>query len=122
MTSSPRGRWFPMALAAAARVTTGHEPAEPGPSRPTGARPLQPSKRSAASQQCVKVHFGGERNQALCGEASRHGCPWTTSPNACVATAPTPALAHGTSEPTANMQDATATPSSPVAGSRATIE
>ena len=42
--------------------------------------------------------------------------------NDCVATAPTPASAHGTWEPTENQCDWTATPSSPVAASRATIE
>src|SRR5580765_1509364 len=39
-----------------------------------------------------------------------------------VATAPTPASAHDTPEPTENACDWTATPMSPVAGSRATIE
>src|SRR3954447_13741299 len=42
--------------------------------------------------------------------------------NDCVATAPTPASAHGTSPPTANQCDCTATPISPVAGSNATME
>src|SRR5579871_3094685 len=41
---------------------------------------------------------------------------------ACVATAPTPARAHGTIDPTAGMHVWTATPSSPVCGSRATME
>ena len=39
-----------------------------------------------------------------------------------VATAPTPAWAQGTSWPTLNQWDCTATPSSPVTGSRATME
>src|SRR4029077_16836113 len=42
--------------------------------------------------------------------------------NDCVATAPTPASAHGTSPPTANQCDCTATPISPVVGSKATME
>ena len=42
--------------------------------------------------------------------------------NDCVATAPTPASAHVTTEPTENQCDCTATPISPVAASRATIE
>jgi hypothetical protein len=42
--------------------------------------------------------------------------------NDCVATAPTPASAHATDEPTENQCDCTATPISPVAGSRATME
>jgi hypothetical protein len=41
---------------------------------------------------------------------------------ACVATAPTPAFAHGTTVPTAKNRLATATPTSPVAGSAAAIE
>ena len=40
----------------------------------------------------------------------------------CVATAPTPASAQATFEPTENQCDCTATPNSPVSGSRATIE
>ena len=40
----------------------------------------------------------------------------------CVATAPTPARAHGTIGPTEKACDWTATPSWPVTGSRATIE
>src|SRR5690606_17186342 len=40
----------------------------------------------------------------------------------CVATAPTLAFAHGTTEPTAKNFDWTATPTSPVSGSAATIE
>src|SRR5689334_20330482 len=42
--------------------------------------------------------------------------------NDCVATAPTPASIHGTIGPTPNQCDCTATPRSPVAESRATIE
>jgi hypothetical protein len=41
---------------------------------------------------------------------------------ACVATAPTPVRAQVTTDPTANQCDWTATPSSPVSESRATIE
>src|SRR3954467_11031625 len=40
----------------------------------------------------------------------------------CVATAPTPGRSHGTTEPTENQCDWTATPSSSVSGSRATME
>jgi len=39
-----------------------------------------------------------------------------------VATAPTPARAHGTTAPTDRNLEATATPHSPVAGSAATME
>src|SRR5678815_3701121 len=48
--------------------------------------------------------------------------PYAGSTNDWVATAPTPASAQVTTEPTENQCDCTATPSSPVAGSRATIE
>src|SRR5215467_5811371 len=41
---------------------------------------------------------------------------------ACVAMAPAPARAHGTRVPTVRARDATATPTSPVAVSQATIE
>src|SRR4051812_15566877 len=40
----------------------------------------------------------------------------------CVATAPSPARSHGTTEPTENQCDCTATPRSSVSGSRATME
>ncbi len=49
------------------------------------------------------------------GPVSGSGTDWT-------ATAPTPACAKGTTEPTENQCDWTATPSSSVSGSRATIE
>jgi hypothetical protein len=42
--------------------------------------------------------------------------------SACVATAPTPARAHGTTEPTARNLDWTATPRESVSGSKATME
>src|SRR5437588_2569407 len=48
--------------------------------------------------------------------------PYDGSTKLCVATAPTPASAHGTICPTANQCDCTATPICPVCGSRATIE
>ena len=40
----------------------------------------------------------------------------------CVATAPTPALAQGTTAPTQGNLEATATPQSPASGSAAAIE
>src|SRR3954470_20120007 len=48
--------------------------------------------------------------------------PWAGSTTDCVATAPTPGRAQVHSEPTLNQCDCTAAPSSPVPGSRATIE
>ena len=56
------------------------------------------------------------------GHASSAFGPWATSATDCVATAPTPGRAHDTTLPTENQCDCTATPSSPLAGSRATIE
>src|SRR5262245_38922330 len=48
--------------------------------------------------------------------------PYAGSTNDCVATAPTPASAQVTTDPTENQWLCTATPMSPVAGSRATME
>ena len=48
--------------------------------------------------------------------------PCAGSTTDCVATAPTPGRAQVQSEPTLNQCDWTAAPSSPVSGSRATIE
>jgi hypothetical protein len=42
--------------------------------------------------------------------------------SACVATAPTPARAHGTTEPTARNLDWTATPNESVSKSKAAME
>ena len=56
-----------------------------------------------------------------CSRSSARG-PWAGSTTDCVATAPTPGHAQMQSEPTENQCDCTAAPSSPVAGSRATIE
>jgi hypothetical protein len=48
--------------------------------------------------------------------------PYDTSANDCVATAPTAASPQGTTRPTENQSLCTATPSSPVRGSLATME
>src|SRR4029450_7198648 len=48
--------------------------------------------------------------------------PYSRSVNDWLATAPTPAHAHGPAAPVLNACDCTATPSSPVSGSRPTIE
>ena len=67
------------------------------------------------------------RSSAWCADmppamrASPSG-PNVTFANDWVATAPTPAEAHGTTAPTARNLDCTATPRSPVAGSSATME
>src|SRR5919109_2601514 len=54
--------------------------------------------------------------------SSRPRGPWATFAHACVATAPTPASAHGTTDPAARNFDATATPHSARARSQATTE
>jgi hypothetical protein len=61
---------------------------------------------------------------ALAPAASRSSAfgPCAGSTTDCVATAPTPGRVHVQSEPTENQCDWTAAPSSPVSGSRATIE
>jgi hypothetical protein len=56
------------------------------------------------------------------GEGVEGTGPCAGSAIDCVATAPTPGRAHGHIEPTQNQCDCTATPSSPDAGSKATIE
>src|SRR2546425_4132026 len=48
--------------------------------------------------------------------------PYDRFADACVATAPTPGFANGTTAPAANARDCTPTPSSLVAGSNAMIE
>src|SRR5688572_2807464 len=48
--------------------------------------------------------------------------PYVVLAEACVATAPTPARAKGTTDPTEKNRLATATPTSPASGSAATIE
>ena len=48
--------------------------------------------------------------------------PYAATPAAWVATAPTPALTHGTTVPTAKYFDCTAQPISPVTWSVAAIE
>src|SRR5436190_11362147 len=53
---------------------------------------------------------------------SRPRGPYVTFAKLCVAMAPTPAFANGTTTPTPSTFDATATPHSFVSGSRATIE
>ena len=70
---------------------------------------------------------GEHAAQAACGALARLQAvervrPCAGSTTDCVATAPTPGRVHVQSEPTENQWDWTAAPSSPVSGSRATIE
>jgi hypothetical protein len=53
--------------------------------------------------------------------SSRPRSPYAVLLRDCVATAPTPAFAHGTMPPTLGNFDCTATPRSPFCGSRATM-
>ena len=62
------------------------------------------------------------RRDPGCEERQARRARTPTFADACVATAPTPARALGTTEPTARNFDATAIPRSPVEASRATIE
>jgi hypothetical protein len=62
------------------------------------------------------------RRSGAAREQSSAWGPYRASTFAWVATAPTPGRAHGTIGPTENQCDWTATPSSRVCGSRATIE
>jgi hypothetical protein len=72
------------------------------------------SASSSAASACSALSPAWSRSSAF--------GPWAGSTTDCVATAPTPGRAQVQSEPTLNQCDWTAAPSSPVSGSRATIE
>src|SRR5207253_7007308 len=78
--------------------------------------------RSVGAGSAARAASSASTAESPDSNASRHRGPYAGSPNACVATAPTPARAQGTTVPTANIHVCTATPSAPVTGSRATIE
>src|SRR5262249_60980549 len=84
--------------------------------------PTTPTWRSAAIGSSACAVARASLAVFPLASASRHRGPYAGSPIACVATAPTPARTHGTIDPTANIAVWTATPNSPVARSRATIE
>src|SRR5262245_43539952 len=75
-------------------------------------RPASPATSAASASGAARPAFISERPSG----------PYEGSTNDWVATAPTPASAQGTIDPTENQWLWTATPRSPVAGSRATIE
>ncbi|MBK9968673.1 MAG: hypothetical protein IPP07_28940 [Holophagales bacterium] len=75
-------------------------------------RPASAARSPRSASGALRPAFRSERPKG----------PYVASTNDWVAMAPTPASAHGTSAPTENQCDWTATPSCPVAGSRATIE
>src|SRR5438067_2232966 len=75
--------------------------------------------RPGSPASTVSSAASGVEPRCSCSSASR---PKTATPAACVATAPTPAHAHGTTEPTEKYFDWTAHPTSPLWRSAATIE
>src|SRR5687767_2733057 len=89
------------------------------------ARPVASTKPTCLTADCLSA-------ARSCASASvgatplpisaRPFTPYARSTNDCVATAPTPGSAHATHGPTLKKCDCTATPRSPVTGSRATIE
>ena len=81
-----------------------------------------PTWRSACIGSASWADASASAADAPVASASRQRGPYAGSAIDWVATAPIPARAHGTIEPTANMHVCTATPISPVSGSRATIE
>src|SRR5690242_7815632 len=89
------------------------------------ARPVastKPSWREAAcGSAAVSCAIASAGATPLFSSARPFG-PYDGSANAWVAIAPTPGSAHVTRLPTENQCDCTATPRSPVTGSRATIE
>ena len=78
-------------------------------------RVSRPSSSARASASAVAGSRPASSSSSTAG-------PYAATPAACVATAPTPAFAHGTTAPTAKYFDCTAQPTSPVASSAATIE
>src|SRR3954469_2738382 len=77
--------------------------------------------RTSLSSSAASSMRSASRAPMSCSASSSFGPPPGTGMD-CVATAPTPARSHGTTEPTENQCDCTATPSSSVSGSRATME
>ncbi len=76
------------------------------------------SRSSSSARTRASASAGGAPRSS---SASARG-PYTATPAACVATAPTPAFVHGTTVPTAKYFDCTAHPTSPASGSAAAIE
>src|SRR3954447_2000233 len=81
-----------------------------------------PTWRSSASGSAASTAASASSAGSPAARRSSPAGPWAGSTMDCVATAPTPGRAHGHRAPTENQCDCTAAPSSPVAGSRATIE
>ena len=78
-------------------------------------------RRAAGRRRAAPSSASRARTSPPSSRSSAFG-PCAGSTTDCVATAPTPGRAQVQSEPTLNQCDWTAAPSSPVSGSRATIE
>ena len=78
--------------------------------------------RYAACSSPASSASSAARGGSPAASASSSRGPYAGSAIDCVATAPTPGRAQETIEPTENQCDWTATPISPLAASRATIE
>ena len=94
---------------------------------PVWTAPRPAASTTATCRMCALSSTASRSRSAASGaapppSASSSRGPYAGSATDCVATAPTPARAQLTTEPTENQCDCTATPSSPDAGSRATIE
>src|SRR5262245_34713010 len=81
-----------------------------------------PTCRRNGESSAARAPASASAADAPASSASRHLGPYAGEANAWVATAPTPARAHGTITPTPKAHVSTATPSTPLAESRATIE
>src|SRR6185369_15534659 len=81
-----------------------------------------PTCRTSEPESAVRSPFNASSGLFPALKRSRARGPYEGSTKDWVATAPTPASAHDTTEPTENQWDWTATPICPVSGSRATIE
>ena len=110
------------------RVVAAGSPARPGEagaSRVVGRPPLRVHDTGLAL--CARPSASTSAASAPCASAplsrsARPSGPYRTLAYDWVAIAPTPARAHGTTDPTARNLDWTATPRSPVTPSRATME
>ncbi len=81
-----------------------------------------PTWRTAASPSSASSAPSASAALSPAARRSSVRGPYAGSTTDCVATAPTPGRPQMHSEPTENQCDWTAAPSSPVSGSRATIE
>src|SRR6185503_7538879 len=82
----------------------------------------QPTWRFAPSSSAPVSAFSTSSGASPFASASSPLGPYVVFAQDCVAIAPTPAFAHGTTLPTPKNFDCTATPRSPVAGSKPTTE